>query len=91
MRFQGNMSISFGEECIFTIRHLINRTLPSKPNGKSSYEMLHGKTHVYEHLRVFRSLCYVHTEKEKSEINLLSKVKYVLSLEIIMVTRTKVT
>lgn len=88
MRFQGNMSISFGEECILTIRHLINRTPSSKPNG---YEMLHGKMHVYEHLRVFRSLCYVHTEKEKSEISLLSKVKYVLSLDIIMVTRTKVT
>jgi transposase InsO family protein len=67
LRFQGNLPIDFWGECILTAGYLINRTPSQILNGKSPYEMLHGKAPVYEHLRVFGSLCYAHNQRRKGD------------------------
>jgi hypothetical protein len=58
LRFQGNLPIEFWGECVLTVGYLINRTSSSILNAKTPYEVLHGQTPSYTHLRVFGSLCF---------------------------------
>ena len=67
LRFQGNLPIKFWGECILTAGYLINRTSSDILNGKTPYEMLHGKPPLFNHLRVFGCLCYAHNQKGKRD------------------------
>lgn len=58
--FQGRLPIDFWGESIMTAAHIINRTPSSVLNGKTPYELLHGKPPVLDLLRVFGCLCYAH-------------------------------
>ena len=67
LRFQGNPPIKFWEECILIAAYMINRTSSTVLNGKTPYEMLHGKQLAYEHLRIFGSLCYAHNQRRNDD------------------------
>ena len=62
LRFQGCLSIDFWEKYVLTTGYLINRTLSSVLNGKTPYRMFFRCNPTYDHLRVFRSLCYAHKQ-----------------------------
>ena len=62
MRFQGCLPIDFWGECVLTTTYLINRTSSSVLNGKTPYRMLFGCDPTYDHLQVFRSLCYAYQQ-----------------------------
>lgn len=53
LRFQANLPIEFWRECVLTIRYLINRTPSQVLKGKTPYEILYGKPHSYDHVRIF--------------------------------------
>lgn len=67
LRFQGNLPIMFWGECVLAAGYLINRTPSMVLNGKTPYEVLYGKSPSYDHLRVFRSLCYAHDQGRKGD------------------------
>ena len=67
LRFQGKLPIRLWGECILTIGYLINLTPSPVLNGKTPYEMIHGKPPTYDHLRVFRSLYYAHNQDRKGD------------------------
>ena len=56
--FQARLPVDFWGENILVAAHIINRTPTPVLNGKTPYELLHGKPPVYDLLRVFGSLCY---------------------------------
>lgn len=58
--FQGRLPIDFWGESVMTAAHIINRTPSSVLDGKTPYELLHGKPPVFDLLRVFGCLCYAH-------------------------------
>jgi len=62
LRFQGNLPIKFWGECVLAAGYLINLTPSFVLNGKTPYEILHGKAPNYDHLRIFGSLCYAHNQ-----------------------------
>lgn len=57
----------FRGECILTTGYLINHTPDSVLHGKIPYEVLHGRSPSYNHLRVFGSLCYAHNQGTKGD------------------------
>ncbi|CAL1372799.1 unnamed protein product [Linum trigynum] len=57
LRFQAGLPIRFWGECILTATYLINR-LPTTATGKTPFEILFGKTALYDQLRVFGCLVY---------------------------------
>ncbi|KAL0427096.1 UNVERIFIED_CONTAM: Retrovirus-related Pol polyprotein from transposon RE2 [Sesamum latifolium] len=70
LRFQANLPLTFWGECILTAAYLINRTPTSLLNGKSPYELLHGKPPPYTHLRIFDCLCFArHAPRDKNKFN----------------------
>jgi len=62
LRFQGNLLIKLWGECVLAAGYLINLTPSFVLNGKTPYEILHGKAPNYDHLRIFGSLCYAHNQ-----------------------------
>ena len=62
LRFQGNLPIGFWGECVLTAGYLINRSPFMVSRGQTPYEILYGRPPSYEHLRVFKSLCYAHNQ-----------------------------
>ena len=58
--FQSRLPIEFRRESILAAAHIINRTPTKVLNGKTPYEVLHGRPPIYEQLRVFGCLCYAH-------------------------------
>lgn len=67
--FQAQLPIDFWGESIMTAAHIINRTPSPILEGKTPYELLHGKSPAYDLLRVFGCLCYAHRRARK-RINL---------------------
>jgi hypothetical protein len=67
LRFQANLPIEFGGECILTAGYVINRTPPLILHGKTPYEVLYGMTPQLEHMRVFGCLCYIHNQGHKGD------------------------
>ncbi|XP_020229969.1 uncharacterized protein LOC109810814 [Cajanus cajan] len=61
LRFHVNLPLSFWGECVLTATHIINRTPTSTNGGLTPYEMLFGKTPLFDHLQVFGCLCYMKT------------------------------
>lgn len=58
--FQGRLPVEFWGESVMTAAHIINRTPSPILDGKTPYELLHGKPPVFDLLRVFSCLCYAH-------------------------------
>lgn len=67
LHFQGNLPLYFWGECVLTAVHLINRTPSANLNNKCPYEILFGTLPVYDELRVFGSLCFVHNQSAKDD------------------------
>ncbi|WVZ16790.1 hypothetical protein V8G54_009772 [Vigna mungo] len=61
------LSIRFWGKCILTAGYLINLTSCPTLGGKTPYELIHGKSPSYDHLRVFGSLCYAHNQDRKGD------------------------
>lgn len=60
--------LNSGEECILTVRYLINHTPSFVLHGKTPYEILHGRPPLFRHLRVFGCLCYTHNQNHKGNM-----------------------
>ncbi|XP_075101888.1 uncharacterized protein LOC142177312 [Nicotiana tabacum] len=59
--FQSKVPIQYWSECILTATYLVNRFLSSVLKGKTLYQILFGKPHVYDSLKVFGYFCYAST------------------------------
>ncbi|CAH9146720.1 unnamed protein product [Cuscuta epithymum] len=60
LMFQANLPVALWGECVLTTVHLINRTPSGLLGGKTPYEILHGVSPDFSHIRVFGCLCYAH-------------------------------
>ena len=67
LRFQAQFPIQFWGECALAACYLINRTPTMVLNGKTPYELLHGKAPSLEHVRVIGCLSYVHNQHHKGD------------------------
>lgn len=68
------MPVRFWGEAILTTSQLINRTPSVVLNNVLPYELLYQAKPSYEHLRVFGSLCFVHSKsRDKDKFGLRSK------------------
>lgn len=65
--FQSKMPLKFWGEAVTTATHLINLTPTKILKGKSPYEVLFGKKPLYNSLRIFGSLCYVHRRDQNKD------------------------
>lgn len=65
--FQGHFPIEFWAECVLSEAYLINRTPSVILQGKTPYEVIHGKQPAYEQLRVLGSLCYIHNRETRGD------------------------
>lgn len=66
LRFEANLSIEFWGECVLTAAYLINRTPSMVLKGMTPYERLYNEKPVYNHVKVFGSLCYAHDQFHKA-------------------------
>ncbi|XP_019248461.1 PREDICTED: uncharacterized protein LOC109227719 [Nicotiana attenuata] len=58
LRFQANIPLRCWGDCILTATYIINRFPSSTLNGKSPYEMFHGKPPTFDHMKTLGCLCY---------------------------------
>ncbi|KAG5516925.1 hypothetical protein RHGRI_037606 [Rhododendron griersonianum] len=65
--FQSNMPIRFWGECVTTAVYLINRLPTRLLSNITPFERLYGHPPTYDHLRVFKSLCYATIVKPVSK------------------------
>ena len=59
--------MKFWGECVLAAAHLINRTPTQVLSGKTPHEALFGMKLSYEHIRVFRCLCYAYNFRRKKD------------------------
>ncbi|KAH9685447.1 retrovirus-related pol polyprotein from transposon RE1 [Citrus sinensis] len=70
LRFQANLPLNFWGECILSAAYIINRTPTPLLDGKTPYELLHGKHPPYAHFRSFGCLCYArYVPRDKNKFN----------------------
>ncbi|KAK9178380.1 hypothetical protein WN943_027570 [Citrus x changshan-huyou] len=70
LRFQANLPLNFWGECILSAAYVINRTPTPLLDGKTPYELLHGKPPLYAHFRSFGCLCYArYVPRDKNKFN----------------------
>ncbi|KAK9190783.1 hypothetical protein WN943_019393 [Citrus x changshan-huyou] len=70
LRFQANLPLNFWGECILSAAYIINRTPTPLLDGKTPYELLHGKPPPYAHFRSFGCLCYArYVPRDKNKFN----------------------
>lgn len=67
LRKQAGLPLEFWAEAVNTAVYLENRTPIASKNFKTAFELWHGYTPKYDHLRVFGCLAYVHVGKERRE------------------------
>ena len=60
LKFQSNVPLYLWGECVLIAVH-INRLPSPILNNKSPFEKLYGKIPSYDHLKVFRCLCFAST------------------------------
>ena len=58
LRFHAGLPIKFWGDCLLTATYLINLMPTPVLNWKTPYELLMNKPVVFDHLKVFGSLCY---------------------------------
>ena len=58
LKFQAQLPIEFWGEGVLTAGYLINRTPSELLKGKTSYEVLFGKSALYTYIQTFGCLCY---------------------------------
>lgn len=58
---QSGVPLHFWGDAVFTAIHIINIVHSKIIQNKSSFELLHKKPPVYEHLTIFGCLCFVST------------------------------
>ena len=73
LRFQANLPIKFWGKCIMVTGHLINHTPSVTLHGKTTFEVLYGKSPSLDHICTFGCLFYAHSlnrSKDKFESGL---------------------
>ena len=65
MIYTKNMSLKFWTEAVNTATFVLNRTGPTKIEGKTPYELWFNKKPAVDHLRILETDCYVHVPDEK--------------------------
>ncbi|CAA7264649.1 unnamed protein product [Cyclocybe aegerita] len=64
---ESGLSKSFWAECLSALVHVLNHCDTSSVEGKTPYELWHGKKPDVGHLRVWGCVAYVHVQKDKRE------------------------
>ena len=65
MIYAKNISLKFWAEAVNSATFVLNRTGPTKIEGKTPYELWYNKKPAVDHLRIFGTDCYVHVPDEK--------------------------
>ncbi|UYV67852.1 hypothetical protein LAZ67_5002251 [Cordylochernes scorpioides] len=65
MIYAKNMSLKLWAEAVNTATYVLNRTGPTQIEGKTPYELWFDKKPAVDHLRIFRTECFVHVPDEK--------------------------
>lgn len=58
LKLQSSIPVKFWGECVKTTVYLINKLPTTVLQGKTPFELLHGKEPKIDYLRVFGYLCY---------------------------------
>jgi hypothetical protein len=54
-------------EAVNTAAYILNRSGPTKVDGKTPYELWYGKEAVMDHLKIFGTECFVHVPKQRRQ------------------------
>ncbi|UYV80857.1 hypothetical protein LAZ67_19002001, partial [Cordylochernes scorpioides] len=65
MIYAKNMSLKLWAEAVNTATYVLNRTGPTQIEGKTPYELWFDKNPAVDHLRIFRTECFVRVPDEK--------------------------
>ena len=68
LMFQGNLPVSFWDECVLGAVYLINRSPSGLLHNKTPYEILFGVLPDFDMLKVFGSLCFAHNHAREGQV-----------------------